>query len=355
MHLSPSHDPKSKTFEALAPVAYLILDQLSIIAPTKALLISKYYYGKVIPSLYYSVPLNGKLIYGLESSIPSSFDRTIKALRFHRILRVENMESLFFMRYYLAPFPNPQDVDIWEFQPMNLERIEFMWEAISCRFRTRFHDLYQDLNKKPRPHSYRLFSFLCRRGTLECAFHLDDDHLFTLEEPFDELEMALDQSPTVTRVLLIIRTSHPFQNLTRMIQTLFYRSLFTSEVRILIQLKENVKYTSDSDWEDAFGRPFWKAIVLAIADNAVVETAALSVHEDETNAFFRLMFYIPQAERFKQFIEKEGWESLLDDEEEKRLFELYWKDWIFIEEADRNLLDKHGYQCRSWSNMEVQT
>ncbi|KAE8540885.1 hypothetical protein D1P53_002237 [Cryptococcus gattii VGV] len=258
MHLSSSHDPKSKTFEALAPVAYLILDQLSIIAPTKALLISKYYYDKVIPSLYYSVPLNDKLIYGLESGIPSSFDRTIKALSFHHILRVENMESVILMKYYLAPFPNPQDVDVWEFQPMNHERIEFIpW--------------------------------------------------------------------------------------------------FTSEVRILIQLKENVKYTSDSDWEDAFGRPFWKAIVLAIADNAVAGTAALSVDEDETDAFCQLMFYIPQTERFKQLIEKEDWGSLLDDEEEKRLFELYWKDWMVIEEADRNLLDEHGYRCRSWSNMEVQT
>lgn len=78
IQLSSSHDPKSKTFEALAPVAYLILDQLAIIAPTKTLLISKYYYDKVIPSLYYSVPLNDKLIYGLESGIPSSFDRTVK-------------------------------------------------------------------------------------------------------------------------------------------------------------------------------------------------------------------------------------------------------------------------------------
>lgn len=355
MHLSSSHDPKSKTFEALAPVAYLVLDQLSIIAPTKALLISKYYYDKVIPSLYYSVPLNGKLIYGLESGIPSSFDRTIKALRFHRIPRIENMESVILMKYYLAPFPSPQDVNIWEFRPMNHERIEFMWEAISCRYRTSFQHLYQGLNKKPRPHSYRLFSFLSSHGTLECAFHLDDDHSLTLEELFDELEMTLDQSPTVPKILFIIHTSHPFQNLTRMIQVLFYRPLFAYEVRILIQLKENVKYTSDSDWEDAFGRPFWKAIVLAIAGNAVIETTEVSVDEDETDAFRRLMFYIPQAERFKQLIEKEGWESLLDDEEEKRLFELYWKDWMVIEEADRNLLDEHGYQCRSWSNMEVQT
>lgn len=287
--------------------------------------------------------------------MPSSFDRTIKALRFHRILRVENMESVILMKYYLSPFPNPQDVNIWEFQPMNHERIEFMWEAINCRFRTRFQHLHQCLNKKLHPYSCRLFSFLSSHGTLECAFHLDDDHSLTLEELFDELEMTLDQSPTVAKILFIIHTSHPFQNLTRMIQVLFYRPLFAYEVRILIQLKENVKYTSDSDWEDAFGRPFWKAIVLAIAGNAVTETTEVSVDEDETDAFRRLMFYIPQAERFKQLIEKEGWESLLDDEEEKRLFELYWKDWMVIEEADRNLLDERGYQCRSWSNMEIQT
>lgn len=135
MHLSSSHDPKSKTFEVFAPVAYLILDQLSITAPTKALLISKYYHDKIVPSLYYNVPLNGKLIYRLESGIPSSLDRTIKASTFHSILRVENMESVILMKHYLAPFPNPQVVDISEFPPINHERVEFMWGAISCRFR----------------------------------------------------------------------------------------------------------------------------------------------------------------------------------------------------------------------------
>ncbi|WVO21026.1 uncharacterized protein IAS62_002328 [Cryptococcus decagattii] len=323
MHLSSSHDPKSKTFEALAPVAYLVLDQLSIIAPTKALLISKYYYNKVIPSLQCSIKPQAHLRFGKRhavflrshhksfkvSSYPAG--RKYGKRHFDEVLSVSFPESS--GRQYLGV-------------PAN--------ESRTNRIHVGGHQLH---------------------GTLECAFHLDDDHSLTLEELFDELEMTLDQSPTVAKILFIIHTSHPFQNLTRMIQVLFYRPLFAYEVRILIQLKENVKYTSDSDWEDAFGRPFWKAIVLAIAGNAVTETTEVSVDEDETDAFRRLMFYIPQAERFKQLIEKEGWESLLDDEEEKRLFELYWKDWMVIEEADRNLLDERGYQCRSWSNMEIQT
>ncbi|KIR71289.1 dolichol kinase [Cryptococcus deuterogattii CA1014] len=106
--------------------------------------------------------------------------------------------------------------------------------------------------------------------------------------------MTLYQSPPVARVLFIIHTSHPFQKLTQMTQALFYRPWFTSEVRILIQLKVNVKYTSDSDWEDAFGRPFWKTTVLAIANNAVEETKAVSVDEGEIGAFSRLTFYIPR-------------------------------------------------------------
>lgn len=118
--------------------------------------------------------------------------------------------------------------------------------------------------------------------------------------------MTLYQSPPVARVLFIIHTSHPFQKLTQMTQALFYRPWFTSEVRILIQLKVNVKYTSDSDWEDAFGRPFWKTIVLAIANNAVEETKAVSVDEGEIGAFSRLTFYIPRQKDSNNLLKKKA-------------------------------------------------
>lgn len=52
-------------FEILYPVAHHILHQLSLIAPLKTLILSKYYYKRAIPTLYHTVTVCHKLFHSL--------------------------------------------------------------------------------------------------------------------------------------------------------------------------------------------------------------------------------------------------------------------------------------------------
>ncbi|WVQ69570.1 uncharacterized protein L199_007790 [Kwoniella botswanensis] len=126
-NLSPVDDPTA--FQRLLPVHDLILSHLSGLAPTTYLLLSKYYYDKLVRSLYSYFTPDLSTLHGLTYPSPRN-QRTLNALSQTStlVISLQSSWALFRATKGIQPFYKAHK-ELFR----NVQNIHFTWKALQAR------------------------------------------------------------------------------------------------------------------------------------------------------------------------------------------------------------------------------
>ncbi|WWD00896.1 hypothetical protein V866_007834 [Kwoniella sp. B9012] len=118
-------------FQRLLPVHDLVLSHLSGLAPTTYLLLSKYYYDKLVRSLYSSITPDLSTLHGLTFTSPRN-QRTLNALSQTSTLVISPQSSwaLFRATKGIQPFSKAHK-ELFR----NVQNIHLTWKALYARIR----------------------------------------------------------------------------------------------------------------------------------------------------------------------------------------------------------------------------
>lgn len=186
-------------FEILYAVAHLILHQLSLIAPLKTLILSKYYYKRTIPTLYHTVTVCHKLFHSLsQHSTVEAWLRTAEALSRTRILRIGNMGGAVVSTHFnISCCPDPIAALEWPVRNLfsNVKRLEYDWEVVNSQFLNRYSVCYTSQNVD------NTLIRLLSRGFQETVAHVLFNGRARYHYVLDELRRIAECRPEMTTVI----------------------------------------------------------------------------------------------------------------------------------------------------------
>ncbi|OXG28418.1 hypothetical protein C360_05832 [Cryptococcus neoformans Bt15] len=136
---APSVNLSPSSLARLLPVQHLIFEQLALISPLTALMVSRFSYRITIPILYRDVKASRELFRGLKQET-EDYKRTVKALSFIRVLHLTDFASMDAV-YHLEFDIGESDPETEEKCPRlyhnlfpKVEKIVYHWPAVQSDY-----------------------------------------------------------------------------------------------------------------------------------------------------------------------------------------------------------------------------
>ncbi|ODO04921.1 hypothetical protein I350_05531 [Cryptococcus amylolentus CBS 6273] len=130
---------KLTSIAPLAPVYHIIIDHLALVAPTKAVVLSKYVYDFITPSLYRNVIASKTLLRGLESSDPG-LQRKLKCLEHVETLRVQDMAGMWHVSMLNHEAAEQQRKNVFP----NCRRVELCRDVVNGHYHSKTGENVED-------------------------------------------------------------------------------------------------------------------------------------------------------------------------------------------------------------------